>query len=251
MILDNEPDVTVVGEAGDGETAVAMARALRPDVLLMDVRMPRLDGIEATARIVADPELAAVRTLVLTTFDDDEYVYGALRAGAAGSSSRTPTRSRSSTPCTASTPATPARPGGDGPHHLDLRRARAAGTACHGRHRGHRRHGHRARRGDPARARGAARRRARPVEPGDRRGAAPHRGHREEPRAVAAHQGRADEACSSSSSRTKPGSCGRAARPEPGSRVRGRPSTACPNASTMRHMSPSSTSTRCSKPSPT
>lgn len=84
MILDNEPDVTVVGEAGDGETAVTMARALRPDVMLMDVRMPRLDGIEATARIVADPELAGVRTLVLTTFDDDEYVYGALRAGAAG-----------------------------------------------------------------------------------------------------------------------------------------------------------------------
>jgi len=84
MILDNEPDVTVVGEAGDGETSVAMARALRPDVVLMDVRMPRLDGIEATARIVADPDLADVRTLVLTTFDDDEYVYGALRAGAAG-----------------------------------------------------------------------------------------------------------------------------------------------------------------------
>ncbi|QJW38333.1 response regulator [Cellulosimicrobium protaetiae] len=84
MILDNEPDLTVVGEAGDGETAVAMARALRPDVVLMDVRMPRLDGIEATARIVSDPDLAAVRTLVLTTFDDDEYVYGALRAGAAG-----------------------------------------------------------------------------------------------------------------------------------------------------------------------
>ncbi|WP_353708801.1 response regulator transcription factor [Cellulosimicrobium sp. ES-005] len=84
MILDNEPDVTVVGEAGDGETAVTMARALRPDVVLMDVRMPRLDGIEATARIVADPDLADVRTLVLTTFDDDEYVYGALRAGASG-----------------------------------------------------------------------------------------------------------------------------------------------------------------------
>ena len=72
MILDNEPDVTVVGEAGDGETAVTMARALRPDVVLMDVRMPRLDGIEATARLVADPELADVRTLVLTTFDDEE-----------------------------------------------------------------------------------------------------------------------------------------------------------------------------------
>jgi DNA-binding NarL/FixJ family response regulator len=84
MILDNEPDVTVVGEAGDGETAVAMARAVRPDVVLMDVRMPRLDGIGATARIAADPDLAGVRTLVLTTFDDDEYVYGALRAGAAG-----------------------------------------------------------------------------------------------------------------------------------------------------------------------
>ena len=84
MILENEPDVTVVGEAGDGETAVAMARAVRPDVVLMDVRMPRLDGIGATARIASDPDLTGVRTLVLTTFDDDEYVYGALRAGAAG-----------------------------------------------------------------------------------------------------------------------------------------------------------------------
>lgn len=84
MILDNEPDITVVGEAGDGDQAVRMARALLPDVVLMDIRMPRVDGIEATARIAADPALADVRTLVLTTFDDDEYVYGALRAGAAG-----------------------------------------------------------------------------------------------------------------------------------------------------------------------
>ncbi|WP_069387701.1 response regulator [Cellulosimicrobium cellulans] len=84
MILDDEPDVTVMGEAGDGATAVAMAAALRPNVVLMDVRMPRLDGIGATARITEDPDLAGVRVLVLTTFDDDEYVYGALRAGAAG-----------------------------------------------------------------------------------------------------------------------------------------------------------------------
>jgi DNA-binding NarL/FixJ family response regulator len=84
MILDNEPDITVVGEAADGAQGVQMVRALRPDVVLMDVRMPHLNGIDAAARISADPALAGVRTLVLTTFDDDEYVYGALRAGAAG-----------------------------------------------------------------------------------------------------------------------------------------------------------------------
>ena len=72
------------GEAANGEQAVAFARQQRPDVLLMDVRMPVLDGIAATQRITADTETAGVRIIVLTTFDLDEYVYGALRAGASG-----------------------------------------------------------------------------------------------------------------------------------------------------------------------
>jgi DNA-binding NarL/FixJ family response regulator len=77
-------DLTVVGEAANGEDAVALARAAHPDVLLMDVRMPGVDGIEATRRITADPETRSVRVVILTTFDLDEYVYGALRAGASG-----------------------------------------------------------------------------------------------------------------------------------------------------------------------
>ena len=78
------PGLELVGEAADGAEAVALARAQRPDVLLMDVRMPVLDGIEATRRITADPATSGVKVLVLTTFDLDEYVYGALRAGASG-----------------------------------------------------------------------------------------------------------------------------------------------------------------------
>ena len=81
-ILETDPNTRVVGEAGDGEDAVAEARRLRPDVVLMDIRMPVLDGIEATRRIVsAQP---GTRVLILTTFGLDEYVYDALRAGASG-----------------------------------------------------------------------------------------------------------------------------------------------------------------------
>jgi DNA-binding NarL/FixJ family response regulator len=83
MILRAEPDMDVVGEAADGAEAIAVARELDPDVVLMDVRMPNVDGIEATRRIVDGSERAP-RVLVLTTFDLDEYVYEALRAGASG-----------------------------------------------------------------------------------------------------------------------------------------------------------------------
>jgi DNA-binding NarL/FixJ family response regulator len=82
LVLEAQPDLTVVGEAGDGAQAIRMTRALRPDVVLMDVRMPVLDGIEATREIIAAGSPAKI--LVLTTFDLDEYVYAALRAGASG-----------------------------------------------------------------------------------------------------------------------------------------------------------------------
>jgi DNA-binding NarL/FixJ family response regulator len=83
-ILGSEPDLEVVGQAEDGRAAVAAARGLRPDVLLMDVRMPLLDGLAATREITADPSLAGVRIVVLTTFEADENVLAALQAGAAG-----------------------------------------------------------------------------------------------------------------------------------------------------------------------
>jgi DNA-binding NarL/FixJ family response regulator len=83
MILEAQPDIQVVGEAADGYQAVDQARKLQPDVVLMDIRMPGLDGIEATRRLLADASMP-LRVLMLTTFDLDEYVYQAMRAGASG-----------------------------------------------------------------------------------------------------------------------------------------------------------------------
>jgi DNA-binding NarL/FixJ family response regulator len=84
VLIDTAPDLVSVGEAGTGAEAVALARRERPDVVLMDVRMPEMDGIEATRRICGSPDMAGVRVLILTTFDLDEYVYAGLSAGASG-----------------------------------------------------------------------------------------------------------------------------------------------------------------------
>ena len=83
-LLAHEPGITVAGEAVQGREAVALASSLRPDVVLMDIRMPEMDGIVATAAICADPSLADVRVLILTTFEEDEHLVAALRAGASG-----------------------------------------------------------------------------------------------------------------------------------------------------------------------
>ncbi|MCW2884288.1 MAG: putative two-component system response regulator LuxR [Streptosporangiaceae bacterium] len=83
-LLSAQPDITVAGEAGDGREAVHLASLHRPDVVVMDIRMPGMDGIEATRRILTQPNSGSLRVLVLTTFDVDEYVYDALAAGASG-----------------------------------------------------------------------------------------------------------------------------------------------------------------------
>ena len=83
-LAERDGDISVVGEAGTGRSGLSRVRELRPDVVLMDVRMPEMDGLRATREIVADPRLDGVRVLVLTTFDEDEHVFEAIRAGAAG-----------------------------------------------------------------------------------------------------------------------------------------------------------------------
>ena len=179
-LLDAEDGLEVVAEAADGEVAVAAAREHAPDVVLMDVRMPRLDGLEATAAITADPALADTRVLVLTTFELDEYVFGALRAGASGFLlkdvepadllDRDPGRRRWRGA---------ARPARDAAAHRGVR-GEARDGAAGGRAR--RPHGARAR-GPGPRGRGSQQRR-------DRRAPRPVAAHGEDPRLASVHEAR-------------------------------------------------------------
>ena len=98
VLVDMTDDMAVLGEAADGTEAVALARQHHPDVILMDVRMPRQDGIEATRQIKHDSDTAQTKVLILTTFDLDEYVYAALRAGASGFLLKDTSPKSSSTP---------------------------------------------------------------------------------------------------------------------------------------------------------
>ena len=104
LLLERTDDIEVTGEASTGVETLERVRAERPDVVLMDIRMPVMDGIEATRQITHDPELAGVRVIILTTFGQDEYVFDALHAGASGFLLRTSIRTRYAPPC-ASSPA--------------------------------------------------------------------------------------------------------------------------------------------------
>lgn len=84
VLVGHAPDIEIVGEAADGATAVDLARSLRAEIVLMDIKMPGTDGLEATRRIVADPDLRDVRVIILTTFEEDEYIFTAIAAGASG-----------------------------------------------------------------------------------------------------------------------------------------------------------------------